>query len=124
MGRRHVGARIAIKWRQLFKRTLGDDDAGRMGGGVAIKPFDLQRFFEQRGDRFLARALFPQTGLGFKRFGERRVRRIVGDQLAEAIDLTERHAKNTADIAQHRARLQLSKGDDLRDPRGPYFCCT
>jgi hypothetical protein len=39
---------------------------------------------------------------------------VVGHQLAEAVDLAIGHLQHAADVAQHRARLQLAEGDDLR----------
>ena len=49
------------------------------------------------------------------------MRRIVGDQFAEPIDLAIGHRQDPADIAQYRPRLQLSKGDDLRHPIAAVF---
>ena len=40
---RHFGARIAIERQDLVQRPVADHHAGRMGGGVAVKPFDLAR---------------------------------------------------------------------------------
>ena len=40
---RHVGARIAVERHQLVERPVADHHAGRVGRGVAIKAFELQR---------------------------------------------------------------------------------
>ena len=45
-----------------------------------------------------------------------RVRRVVGHELADAIDLAVGHLEHASDVAQHRARLKLAEGDDLRHP--------
>ena len=42
-------------------------------------------------------------------------RRILRDQLGQLVNLPVRHLQHTADVAQHAARLERSKGDDLRD---------
>ena len=41
------------------------------------------------------------------------ISRIVGNQFAYAVHLTVGHFQNPAHIAQHRARLQLTEGNDL-----------
>jgi hypothetical protein len=71
---------------------------------------DLQ---EARHHRFgLARLLqlgLPVDGL-LQRHG---IGGVVGHELAELVDLTVGHLQHAADVAQHRARLQLAVGDDL-----------
>ncbi len=60
LGDRHVGARIAVHRHQLRQRPVADDDAGGVGRGVAVKPFDLLGDVEQAGDDRLLLGLFPQ----------------------------------------------------------------
>ncbi len=42
--------------------------------------------------------------------------RVVGHELAEAVDLAIGHREHPADVAQYCARLQFAEGDDLRNP--------
>ena len=57
-----------------------------------------------------------QTRLAFDRLFER-IRAPPGfaAPFCKAFDLPVRHLQDATDIAQHAARLQCSKGDDLRD---------
>ncbi len=41
--------------------------------------------------------------------------RVLRHHLAQLVDLPVRHFQHAADVAQHAARLQRAKGDDLRD---------
>ena len=93
-----------------------------MRRGVPVKPFEFQRFFEQRRDGFIFPLLFFEARLGQQRFREsHRISRIVRHQFAEPVNLSVRHVQYTADIAQHRTRLQLSEGDDLGNTIAPVF---
>ena len=47
---------------------------------------------------------------------------MVGHQLAQSINLAIAHLQDAAGIAQHRARLQLAEGDDLRDVIVAVLC--
>ncbi len=122
LGRRHVGARIAIERHQFGQRPVADHHARRMGRGVAVEPFELQRDLDQPRHRFVAVARLLQGGLaGDRLFQGDRVRRVVGHQFAQAVDLAVGHRQHPADIAQHRTRLQFAKGDDLRHPIAAIF---
>ena len=113
---RHVRARIAIHRHQFRQRPVADDDARRMRRGMAVEPFELLGHVEQRLDRRLARRLLGKARLAFDRLAERhRIGRVLRHHLAEPIDLSVGHLQHAADVAQHRARLQRSEGDDLRD---------
>src|SRR3546814_3971728 len=62
--------------------------------------------------------LFPYTTLfrSVERAFERpRIGGEVGHQLGEPINLAVAHLEHAAGILEHRARLQFSEGDDLRD---------
>ncbi len=122
LGGGKVRARIAVERRQLVERAVADDDPCRVCRCMAVKPLKLQRLFEQRRDAFIARALLAQSRLALDRLGKRHwIGGIVGNELAEPVNLRKRHADDAADIAKHRARLQFSKGDDLRDAIGAVF---
>src|SRR5262249_38707243 len=52
-------------------------------------------------------------------FERDRRRRVLRHQFAKLIDLTIRHLQDASDIAQHPARLECAKSDDLRDLIAP-----
>jgi hypothetical protein len=56
LGRRNVGARIAIERNELGERPIADDDAGGVGGGVAVEALELQGDVEELGDALLVAA--------------------------------------------------------------------
>ena len=67
-------------------------------------------------DDRLARRFLGEARLALDRLAERhRVGRVLRHHLAEPVDLAVGHLQHAADVAQHRARLQRSEGDDLRD---------
>ena len=113
---RHARLGIAVERHQLVERPVADDHAGRVRRGVTVKSFELLRDFEQpRDDRVLV-ARFLQFRLALDRLGQRhRVGRVVRHQLAQPVDLPVGHLQHAADVAQHRARLQLAVRDDLGD---------
>ena len=116
LGDRHVGARVAVHRHQLRQRPVADDDAGGMGRGVAVEAFELLRHVEQRLDDRLLLGLLGEARLALDRLGEAdRVGRVLRHHLAEPVDLAVGHLQDAADVAQHRARLQRSEGDDLGD---------
>ena len=79
--------------------------------GVAIKAFQLLRDFEQPGGDRLAVALLLQ--FGFDRDGlcqAYRIGGIVGDELAQPVDLPVGHLQHAPHVAQHGPRLQTCRG--------------
>ena len=115
--RRNGRARIAVERHQVFQRTVADDHARRMGGGIAVQPLEFQRDLEQGLHRRVAVALLLQPGFAIERLLQRqRIGRIVGDQFRQPVDLAIGHLQHTAHIARHGARLQLAEGDDLCNP--------
>ena len=90
--------------------------------GVTVKTFQFQRHSDQTIDRRVFLAHFLQHGLVVERLLQaNRVGRVVGDQLADPVHLTVRHFEHPADVAQHRARFQLTEGDYLGDPVETVF---
>lgn len=84
LGDRHIRARIAIHRHQLRQRAVTDDDTGGVGGGVAVKPFDLLGDIQKAGNHRLLVRLFLQARLFLNRFRQGcRVGRVVGHQLAD-----------------------------------------
>ena len=122
LGDRHVGARIAVQRHQLVQRPVADHHAGGMGGGVAVQPFQLQPHGDHLADGLVLIALALQFRLAGDGLGQRyRVGRVVRHQLADAVHLAIGQLQDAPDIAQHRAGLQLTEGDDLRDLVGAVF---
>ena len=122
LGDRHVGLRIAIQRHQLGERAVADHDAGRVGRGVAVEPFELLR--DRKGARHhrLAVARRLQARLIGDRARQRHRRcRVLRHQLAQLVDLAVRHFQHAPDVTQHAARLQGAERDDLRDLITPVF---
>ena len=113
---RHVGARIAVERHQLVQaagRRSPRRPHGSRRGGRALRASSAMVMSRATVSSFCAHLL--QQRLAVDRLLQRhRRRRVVGHQLADAVDLAVRHAEHAADVAQHRARLQLAEGDDLR----------
>ena len=89
---------------------------------MAVEPLELLGDVEEPGDGGVVGAHLLQLGL--RRDGVRQtdgIGRVVGHQLADPVDLTIGHAKHAPDVAQRRAGLQLSEGDDLGDPAAAVF---
>ena len=120
LGHRQVGFRIAIHRHQFGERPVADHDAGRMGRGVAVQPFELHRDVEGAPHHRLGVARRLQARLLVDRARERHRRgRIHRHQLAQLVDLAVGHFQHAADVAQHAARLQGAEGDDLPDLIAP-----
>ena len=110
-----LGARIAVERHQLLERPVADDDAGGMGRGMAVQALELQADLQQLRDRRSWSRSSLQPRLALDRLLERdRIGRVHRDELAQPVDLAIGHLQHPADIAAHRARLQLAEGDDLR----------
>ena len=116
LGDRHIGFRIAIERDNLFQRPVTDHDPRRMGGGMAMQPFEIASDIEHARDRRILFRRHPQARLAldclFKGDG---IGRILRNQFGELIHLPIRQLQNTPDIAHDTARLQGAEGDDLRD---------
>ncbi len=116
LGDRHVGARVAVHRHQFRQRPVADHDAGGVRRGVPVEALELLRHAEQGRDDRLLLGLLGKARLALDRLGERhRIGGVLGNHLAQPVDLAVGHLEHPADIAQHRARLQRAKGDDLRD---------
>ena len=87
-----------------------------MGGGIAIKPFHLQRDNQKPRHLLIAIAHFLQT-----RFAFNRLRKcdglgwIIRNEGGDLIHLPIRHTQHAPHIAHRGLGLQLAEGDDLRD---------
>src|SRR5262249_31283022 len=93
-----------------------DNDAGCVSRSVTIEAFELLGDIEGALDHLIAIAFGLQTRLPLDRLFERdRCRRILRHQLAKFVDLSIRHLQHATDIAQHAARPQRAKSDDLSD---------
>ena len=116
LGHRHVGLWIAVERHKLGQRPVADDDAGGVGRGMPVQAFELLRNRERTRHHRLAVAERLQPRLVRNGARQRdRLRRIVGDEFAQLVDLPVWHFQHAADIAQHTASLQRTERDDLRD---------
>jgi hypothetical protein len=116
LGDRHVGARIAVERDQLGERAIANHDAGGVGGRVPGETLQLLGKIEQAANVVVVGVFAPELGHALQRAGERPgIGRVVGDKLRQPVDLAVAHLQHTAGILQHRARLQLTEGDDLGD---------
>ena len=83
---------------------------------MAIEPFQLLRHVEQRLDDRLLLGLFGEARFVGDGVGELdRIGRVLRHHLGEPVDLAIGHLQDAADVAQHRAGLQRTEGDDLAD---------
>ena len=95
--------------RHMFReRLIGNDDAGRMGGGMA------RQAFERLGDRhqFLDLRIlvdqFLKSRFLFERLVERHLQ-IVGHELRDPVHLGIGHLEHAADVANGRFCLHASR---------------
>ena len=85
-----------------------------MGRGVPVQPLEPLADIEQLRHERLGVARLLETGLAGNGLREGDgVRRIVRHELAQPVDLAIGHLQHAADVAQHRARLELAEGDDM-----------
>ena len=116
LGDGHVRPRVAVERHELRERPVADHHAGGVRRGMARQPFELGGEVEQAADLIVVGIFLRQLGHAVERALEvPRIGRMVGDQLGEAIDLAIAHLEHAAGVLEHRARLQFTEGDDLRD---------
>ncbi len=110
-------ARVLVEGGELGQGPVADDDAGRVGRGVAEQPLQPQRHLEQAGDRGVLLLGLLQPGLQLDRLGQgHRIGRVVRHHLGQPVDQPQRQLHHPADVAQHGAGLQGAEGDDLGHP--------
>ena len=98
-------------------RAVRDDDAGRMGRGVARHAFDLPRHVDQLAHLLVRLVLVAQLRHALERVVERHVqlhRHELCDRVADVVG--DRH--RAADVPDRKARRHRAEGDDLRDVVG------
>ena len=117
LGDRERRARIAVERHQFLERPVADDDAGGVRRSVAVEPFELHGDRQKAIDDRLLLTRLLEARLALDRLFERDgIGRVGGHQLAEPVDLPVGHFEHASDVAERRARLQRSEGDDLRNP--------
>ena len=117
-----VRFRIAVERDKFNQRAVADDDAGGMGGGMAIEAFDAQRDFQQAADAFVLVAQYLQAGFAVHGLLQGyRLGGIVGDQFSDFVDLAEGKTEHAADVAHGGAGLQFAEGDDLGNAVAAIF---
>ena len=109
LGDQEIGFRVAIERHQFDQRPVADDDAGGVGGGVAVQAFHPQRDLHQAADGFVLGAQGLQPRLAVHRLLQRhRFGGIIRDQFGDFVDVAERHAR--------------APGRRREPPRGPGVC--
>ena len=87
-----------------------------MGRTVAREAFELHRQVDEALHLIVIVVFVLEIGGAIERAWQRpRVGRVVGHHLAQPVDMAVAHLQYPPRIAQHRARLELAEGDDLRD---------
>ena len=93
-----------------------------MGRAVAREAFKLHRQVDEPLHLVVVVVFGLEIGRAVERARQRpRVGRVVGHHLAQPVDVAVAHLQDAPRIAQHRARLELAEGDDLRDVVVPVF---
>ncbi|GAD59813.1 hypothetical protein MBEBAB_2063 [Brevundimonas abyssalis TAR-001] len=119
LGGGNVGPRILIQRHQLGQRPVGDHHPRRVGRGVAVQPFQLQRRVQQVAHRRLGGPGLLQARLDLDGLGQGyRIGGVGGHHLGQTVHLPQRHLQHPAHVAQHGPRLQGAEGDDLGHPVG------
>ena len=122
MGDEVWAARVAVERHDLVERLAADDDAGGMGGGVAIEAFHLLGDVEKAGGAFVIGGQFAQAGFaGYGVLEAHGLGGVEGDEAGDFVHLAIGHAEHAADIAHGGFGLQLAEGDDLAHPVGAIF---
>ena len=102
-----------------MQRPVADHDAGGMGGGVGIEPLERPGDLEQAAHALVFFHGLAQFLLACQRLGEGDgFRGVLGNQLGELVDLSERHFQHASDAAQNAAREKGAESDDLGDAVG------
>ena len=112
----HFRTRVAIQRHGFNQGPAPNHQASGMGGGIAIKPFHLQRDNQKPRDLFVAIAHFLQARFAINGLGQcDGLRRVVRNEGGDLVHLPIRHAEHAPHIAHRGLGLQLAEGDDLRD---------
>src|SRR5829696_2924435 len=107
---------IAIERDKFFEWPVAYHHTSCVGGGVTIQTLELHADFEHCPNSGVLVALFLQTRLAVYGLLQRhRVCGIVGNELAQTINLAIRHLQHATDVATDGPRLQLSESYDLRN---------
>ena len=113
LGDRHRLLRL-VERHVAVHRVAGDDDARRVGRGVAGHPLDLARHVEQLCDLGVALAHLLEVRRDRKRPVERHLQ-LVRHELGDRVHLLVGDAEHPPHVADGRARGHRPEGDDLRD---------
>ena len=106
------------KQREMLDQGRGrNDDAGRMLGGVAQQPFELERIIEELFLPLPALAHLAQPRLHFQGRLQRKVFPLFGSrvELGDAICVAIRELQHSSHILDRLLAFQGPKGDDLRN---------
>src|SRR5215208_7725293 len=107
---------IAIQGDEFFERSVAYHHTSCVSGGVTIEALELHADFEHCPNSRILIALFLQTRLAIDGFLQRhRVCGIVGNELAQPINLAIGHLQHATDVAAYSPCLKLSERNDLSD---------
>ncbi len=119
---RHRRARVAVERHQLLERPVADDDARGVGRGVPRQAFELACGVDQDRDLLVGAPLLVEPRLHLEGLLDgRRARRVVRDELGDAVDLAVGQPHHPADVADHGAGLQPAEGNDVGDAVVPVL---
>ena len=118
----HFRTRVAVEGDKFVKRAIADHDARGVGRGIPEQAFDLLAVGEKAVDDFFRLRLFPKAGLvGQRLFDRDGFDAFDGDQLGQAVDLSVRHLKHAAHVADGGFGQKRAKRDDLPHPVAAVF---
>ena len=117
--RRHRRLLIPVERHEFDERPVADNDAGGMGRGVGVEPFEPLGDGQHLSDLLVGLRCFLQARLVRHRLlqGDR-MGRVHRHELGELVDLAERHFQHAADVAHDAAREKRAESDDLCDAVG------
>ena len=110
----------AINGYVIRERALGNNHPGRMGGGVAVEPFQAHGGIKQAGHGFVGFIQEGQVRLLLKSLFNGHAQ-IFGHQLGDAVSLDKGNIQGAGHVAHHGSGLHLTKGSDLGHGLLPVF---
>src|SRR5690606_17951537 len=110
----HIGSGIAIHRHKFRQRSVADDNPGRVGRSVSIKPLKLHSHVKKPSDDWLLLTLFTYFGFCLYCLGKRNgIGGILRYELTEPVHLTIGHLQHAPDISQNSSGLKCSERDNL-----------
>ena len=117
LGHRGVGVRRLLERHQLGQGLAADDDAGRVGRGVAGHTLQLPGEVDDPVDRRVPVVHLLQLGAELERLVEADAE-LVRDRLRDPVDVAVGVPEHAAHVADRRPGQHRAEGDDLGDVVG------